>query len=204
MKNLAPANLGEDDRQKKVPPFTWKNNLSFLKCISVMQKLNFMEKRIHTLLLCWPIVGTETVPGTAFCTAGNERRSKHSGKHQPCTESTVNYTALHLPGPGRMCFPRAETADGCILLSLLLKVYAKTKLLPQEGRNAATRTCGERKKQRKILETVRATYISMARTVSSIAMGIIQSISIRAEIRVWCWLIRASESKILRLCGSID
>ena len=77
-------------------------------------------------------MGAEALSGAAVCAGGNGWHPEHPGKHQPGTGSTVGHPALQLPVPDRMHLPGTETAGWRILLSFLVKAYAKIKLLPEK------------------------------------------------------------------------
>lgn len=76
------------------------------------------------------------------------------------------------PTPDCMHFQGTESTDWRILLPLLVKIHAKTKLLPEKGEPPLLERNGGRKSPWKILEAVRA--IEMHMELSCIAIGILQ------------------------------
>lgn len=78
--------------------------------------------------------GAKAVLRVSFCPSGNERNPEYSGKHQPGTGTTFHHPPVQLPLPDRMYFPTAGSASRGILLSFLVRTYAKTELLPKNRR----------------------------------------------------------------------
>ena len=87
-------------------------------------------------------MGTEAVPGTEVCAGGNERNPEHFGKYLPGDGTAVHNPAIQIPVPDRMHLPGTEAAGWRVLLPLLVKVYAKTELLPEERGSDTPGACG--------------------------------------------------------------
>lgn len=88
---------------------------------------------------------TKTVLRTNVRNGGNEWETEYPCKHQSGFGAFVHYSALQLPFSDQIHFSETETADRCILMSFLVKTYAKTELLAEERGAFSLRMCGRGK-----------------------------------------------------------
>lgn len=77
-------------------------------------------------------MGIETISGIAGCSGRNKWNPEYPCKHQPDIGTVIYYSTLQLPFSDQMHFSKTKTVSWCILLSFLVKVYAKDKLLSEK------------------------------------------------------------------------
>lgn len=173
----APKKPGRGRPQKKGAAIHLKELFSSRKEQFVETKAELYGKqetiRYYSIDLLW---GAEIVPGAAFCFGRNERGPEHPGKHQPGSGATFHHPPVRLSFPDRMYVSGTEAANWSILLSFLVKAYAKTELLPENRRARPSGASGRRKKPPEYTESgpgYRNAYGAFV-----YCQGILQSISI--------------------------
>ena len=122
-------------------------------------------------------MGPETVPETAVRAGGDGWHPEHPGKHQPFPGTAFNHPVLQLPVPDRMHCPGAKQQVGAFCCRFWSKHISGLSYYQKKGDPAPLERVESEESRKKVLETVRAIEMHMA--LSCIAMGILQSLSIR-------------------------